>query len=265
MYSFTHAIVGICLSILLVLEMPFVIVGALISDTDYLFGVEHRGAFHSLIFGIAIFLILYYKSGKRPSFSFMIGYLSHLALDSLTPMGISLLWPLAYNFSFNIAPSSDAVVNLGIIIISGILIFNKDYIMDLLSHIPPKRVQKSTFGFFGLFFLVLLIFGTKSVQGCEGVYVLMEDLLSNQDFYDGQEMITNGTICSDIRSYRSSAGNFYQIFDLCSGNYSIVVWKLQAVQSSDISENDNVNICGTFTLEYTDPEINYIKYVTANG
>ena len=64
MYSFTHAIVGICISILLVLDLPFVVVGSLISDTDYLFGVEHRGAFHSLLFGIIISLILYYKPEK---------------------------------------------------------------------------------------------------------------------------------------------------------------------------------------------------------
>jgi inner membrane protein len=55
---------------------------------------KHRGPFHSLLamifFMIILFLItpnLYYL------LALMIGYLSHLFFDSLTPKGIPLLWP----------------------------------------------------------------------------------------------------------------------------------------------------------------------------
>lgn len=265
MYSFTHVMVGICLSLLLVLDLPFVVVGSLISDTDYLFQIEHRGAFHSIIFGLVIAVILYYKLGKRSSFSFFIGFFSHLALDSLTPMGVSLLWPLPYNFSFNLFSSGDAVANLGIILVSGILILNRNYIIDFLSSIPPEKIRSYTFGFMAVFSIVLLVFGTRSIRGCEGVYVSISDLIGDMDTYDGREVVTNGTICSGIRAYYSSSGNRYQIFDLCGGNTSLVVWKLHGISSSDINENDKINICGTFTLEYTEPEINYVKYVVVEG
>ena len=180
-------------------------------------------------------------------------------------MGIALLWPLPYNFSFNLASSGDVVANLGIILVSGILILNKNFIIDHLSKISPKKVRKTTFGVIGIFFIVLLIFGAKSVSGCEGEYITIGGLLNDMDSYDEIQVVTNGTICSSVRNYKSSSGNFYQIFDLCDDNSSLVIWKLQNVQSSDLNENDNVNICGTFTLEYTDPEINYVKYVIVNG
>ena len=55
---------------------------------------RHRGVIHSLfvmiIFGIILLLIkpnLYYL------LAFIIGYFSHLMLDSLNPKGITLFWP----------------------------------------------------------------------------------------------------------------------------------------------------------------------------
>ena len=55
---------------------------------------RHRGVIHSIfimmIFGIMLIIItpnLYYL------LAFVIGYLSHLMLDSLTPKGVPLFWP----------------------------------------------------------------------------------------------------------------------------------------------------------------------------
>ncbi len=54
---------------------------------------KHRGFFHSLFFGLLLFMILLLaKIGFH--FEFAVGYFSHLLLDSLSPQGIQFFWPL---------------------------------------------------------------------------------------------------------------------------------------------------------------------------
>lgn len=68
------------------------LIGSKVKVLSFIF--KHRGVIHSIftmmIFGIILLIItpnLYYL------LAFVIGYLSHLMLDSLTPKGIPLLWP----------------------------------------------------------------------------------------------------------------------------------------------------------------------------
>ena len=58
------------------------------------FTVGHRGIFHSLLFGLitAYLLISLDRSG---ALGFLIGYFSHLLLDSATPAGIMWLFPVS--------------------------------------------------------------------------------------------------------------------------------------------------------------------------
>ncbi len=60
---------------------------------------NHRGIIHSLFAGIAFFvmiLVATYNFGISTvySYAFLLGYLSHLFLDSLNPSGIAWLAPL---------------------------------------------------------------------------------------------------------------------------------------------------------------------------
>ncbi len=65
----------------------------------------HRGVFHSLLaavaFGLAFFLYLHFKARAYMflAFPFVLGYISHLLLDALTPGGVPFLWPLKFRFS----------------------------------------------------------------------------------------------------------------------------------------------------------------------
>jgi inner membrane protein len=58
------------------------------------FAFRHRGIIHSIlimaVFGI---ILLIFTSNLYYLLAFIIGYLSHLMLDSLTPKGIPLFWP----------------------------------------------------------------------------------------------------------------------------------------------------------------------------
>lgn len=56
--------------------------------------VGHRGIFHSLILGLAI-SYAFFAINISLAIGFLIGYVSHLVLDSLTPAGIMWLFPLS--------------------------------------------------------------------------------------------------------------------------------------------------------------------------
>jgi inner membrane protein len=112
----THFVAGLAAGLLVTTEPAALIVSgvsALIPDIDIptskvgraspvvstivniAFG--HRGLFHSLLAtGLAYLLVL--KLFPAYSIYFLVGYLSHLMLDCLTPAGVPLLWPIPFRF-----------------------------------------------------------------------------------------------------------------------------------------------------------------------
>ena len=110
----THALFGILVWFLLALfiEMPlfvlgFALLGSIFVDVDsrgskigrrlwflsWIF--KHRGIVHSLVGCVFVSLIVGVFN-LWAGFGFFIGYVSHLVLDVLTPMGIRLFWPLKF-------------------------------------------------------------------------------------------------------------------------------------------------------------------------
>lgn len=112
----THFVAGLAAGMLITTEPVAVIVSgvsALLPDIDtptskvgraspvistiinITFG--HRGLFHSLLAAGLIYLLV---SKFFPAYSIycLVGYLSHLLLDCLTPSGVPLLWPIPYRF-----------------------------------------------------------------------------------------------------------------------------------------------------------------------
>jgi inner membrane protein len=57
--------------------------------------VRHRGFFHSLVGGLFLSLIIGAFS-LWAGFGFFVGYVSHLVMDSFTPMGVVLFWPFKF-------------------------------------------------------------------------------------------------------------------------------------------------------------------------
>ena len=69
------------------------------------FMVGHRGVTHSLLAvlgGIAALVMLGFDGWAAP---LVIGYLSHLAADALTPSGVPLLWPWKQRFGIGLCPT----------------------------------------------------------------------------------------------------------------------------------------------------------------
>ncbi|HSU73182.1 MAG TPA: metal-dependent hydrolase [Candidatus Binatia bacterium] len=115
----THLAIGILLGLLLLpfISVPSVFVflllisiGALLPDIDHEHSTmnricpvtrivptffKHRGFFHS-IFPPALLLAIFWYFGENfVGLSLTLGYLSHLLSDSLTRMGVNLLYPVS--------------------------------------------------------------------------------------------------------------------------------------------------------------------------
>lgn len=118
MKTATHALFGVSLVLQLYIMFPslqsysplifgliLAFIGSTIPDLDHpanpgliSFISKHRGWTHS-IFGAIVFTVLFGYLFMSYNFSFsyvlpfFIGYISHLALDSLTPTGVKWYWP----------------------------------------------------------------------------------------------------------------------------------------------------------------------------
>lgn len=93
----THIAVGVAVTLPIILNYHPVIswvgiVGSIVPDFDFLFGIEHRTITHSLI-AITISTIFIYLFNANVAAIFAINYCIHLVLDSFTIMGIPLLYP----------------------------------------------------------------------------------------------------------------------------------------------------------------------------
>lgn len=71
--------------------------------------VGHRGITHSLIAVVAGIVALALLGTGWIAAPVIVGYLSHLAADSLTPSGVPLLWPNRRRFTFNLCRTGSIV------------------------------------------------------------------------------------------------------------------------------------------------------------
>ena len=263
MIGFTHAIIAIAIALILSLDAAFFVIGALLPDVDFLMNISHRGPLHSLLFAAIIYLVVRYRIGKRESMAIALGVFTHLILDSMTYMGIQLLFPLSDMFSFRLTSSSNEVANLSIIVASLVIWLNQGNITKNLSKFKSKNIRFGIYAIILLWIITLTFFGRIYYQRVE-----MNQLLSEPNIWDGKLVSLAGTICSDIEIRESSSGNKFQIFDLCYENDKIVVWKIDYIETSNLEISQNIQIEGTFTLDYVEtsgPELNFIQGVQIIG
>lgn len=79
--------------------------------------VGHRGVTHSLLAvlaGVLIVAVVGWHGLNGLAGPVVVGYLSHLAADSLTPSGVPLLWPSRRRFTLNLC-STGSIMELGIV------------------------------------------------------------------------------------------------------------------------------------------------------
>lgn len=66
------------------------ILGSIISFT-----FKHRGIFHSVFMAMLLFAVTYFLWKPYYAFAVLIGYLTHLLGDIITPMGIQIFYPFS--------------------------------------------------------------------------------------------------------------------------------------------------------------------------
>ncbi len=58
---------------------------------------KHRGIFHSFFLYFSVFLMVSYVWNNYYAWAILVGYFAHVVGDGMTPMGVTLFYPL-YNF-----------------------------------------------------------------------------------------------------------------------------------------------------------------------
>ena len=99
--------------------------------------VGHRGVTHSalaVLAGLAVLAVIGMGGLLAPV---VVGYLSHLFADSLTPSGVPLLWPSRRRFSFNLCRTGSVteIVLVAAIVAAGGWATGID-----LSHLPRPHL-----------------------------------------------------------------------------------------------------------------------------
>ena len=115
MMGYAHALFGVGLaSLLLGKHDPlwttvFAYAGSRVPDLDLKY--KHRKLLHNL-FSMILLTSIVYTLWPSHALAFLIGYLSHLALDLVTVGGVWLLWPLSKRaFKLGLCKSSSWVAN----------------------------------------------------------------------------------------------------------------------------------------------------------
>jgi inner membrane protein len=253
----THVMLGMALSEALMLQPLISVLGSFIPDIDYLIGIAHRTITHSLIFLVISCFLVYKIKDKKIAFAFLIGIASHFIIDSLTPMGIPLLYPLTNTYySFNILNWDDLSSNLGLILASVLIILYKNKIHEFFYSLKKGRALLGVNLFIIAWFSVLFFF---PVSACAKELSSISNVLSS--IPSETQVLINGTICSSIRIYNSTKNNTYQIFTVCDKLSNITVWKGIWIKENNLSQSDNVKVCGLITRAYDTPEIYYVTSV----
>lgn len=131
MISVTHFVFGLGLAYILDRRLVTASAFALVPDFDvafnFLYPFVHRGIMHSIL-AATIFtgLVYTYTEDRLSAESCFLGYISHLALDTLTPSGVPVLFPLSNIFSLSLTYASSLKFNSAIIAFSlGLMIVKK--------------------------------------------------------------------------------------------------------------------------------------------
>lgn len=100
----THLAGGALLTTAIVMYTPisiipslFGLIGSTLPDWDYRLGFKHRGISHSLLSPLILGLFAYFLNSSF-GFIFICNYILHIAMDSLTKMGVPIFAPFNWRY-----------------------------------------------------------------------------------------------------------------------------------------------------------------------
>jgi inner membrane protein len=102
----THLLVGAAVTIPFIswsnaLIIPVALIGSIVPDIDFKFGIKHRTITHSLMC-LLITSMAFLSVDVSLGILWLVNYSLHLFLDSLTLMGVPLFYPYKKYYGFKI-------------------------------------------------------------------------------------------------------------------------------------------------------------------
>jgi inner membrane protein len=247
--ALTHAVFAWLLAVVFQLNPIITILAALVPDAEYILGTVHRGPLHSLLIMVPLAALTYFYDREKGE-AVSAGVFSHLFLDSLTKMGVPLFYPLINKY-YSLYFYDTNNLNWIVIAFSLAVLFNAKKLFE-------KEVSKKVMLIIGIcWFLVLLILGSSSAMFAH----CPETLTQLNSLVPGEYFTVQGIICSEVKNYTSQSGNNYQDFQICADNDSVRIFKLHAVETSELAYGDSVKLCGEYTSDYGG-EINYVQWIS---
>ncbi len=269
MMPIVHAIFAYALSYFSGSYAFFTIIGSILPDIDTLFTrypEMHRTFFHTPAAGIAASIVLFYLVRNRKiAASFLMGWFSHLTIDTLTVTGVMWKYPFSEQyFSTAMFRSADIASNFIIIfascfaIVFAVLFSRKK--MNVLKKYIRSMENKHDSGalvvLFSIIMLGLALFLIPSAGEFPKIEnsILISKLLEQSDVYDGKYVTVAGSI-KEITENFTSRGAIFQIFVLNDGTGSIRVYKSEFVRPGIISPGDGLVASGLFSMDRGFPEL----------
>lgn len=263
-----HAIFAYALSYFSGAYAFFAITGAILPDVDTLFTPYreiHRAFLHTPIAGIALTVVLYYLiRNKKIAASFLMGWVSHLFLDTLTVTGIMWKYPFSTDYfttasfrSIDIIPNF-AVISFSILSIMAAILFSRKRMKALKRYIHSAEAKSE--GGFAVLALAFLMVASGMLLASERDgfpkiedSVLISKLLQQQGRYDGK-YVTIAGYAKGVDNY-TSRGVGYQVLLVDDGSGSIRVYKSGLVPPSPINAGDEIIASGLFSTDRRIPEL----------
>lgn len=120
MQDVTHLLFALALAYVLDLPVVYAMIGGLLPDADLLLvawlPITHRGIMHTPFFTGFAAAALYLVSNRRAvAAALAVGMLSHLYLDTLTPLGVRWLYPVTMEqFTLDVVRATNPAANIAI-------------------------------------------------------------------------------------------------------------------------------------------------------
>lgn len=269
MMPIVHAIFAYALSYFSGAYAFFAVIGSILPDLDVMFTRYpeiHRTFFHTPVAGFAITIVLFYLiRNRKVAASFLMGWFSHLLLDTLTITGVMWKYPFSEQyFSTGMFRSIDLISNLSIVSLSifSIIIavlFSRKRMNTLKKYIRSMENNRDSSVVVVLFLVAILGFVLIFVPPVNEFpkienSILVSKLLEQRDMYDGQYVTIAGDVGVITENF-TSRGVIFQIFMLDDGTGSLQVYKSEFVKPDRINQGDDLVVSGLFSTDRGIPEL----------
>ncbi len=272
MLMLVHALFGTSIAYLAGFPLLFAFIGSILPDFDGLWAAQaelHRQWFHTPLAGliIAAAVFAYFKfrknnGAKAMTFSFLLGWLSHLLIDTTTVFGIMWTYPLGTYYTTGWFRSIETLPNIAISVLSlaifavAFVIKNPKKFRLTLPRMKMANCQKASI-IFALMLLFLFAFARPKSQFPIGPETEIGQLLENTNSYSEKFVTVQGVVTDIAESYEAKSGNAYQQFYLGSleDNDRILIFKFVGMEPATIEIGDALVVSGKFTTQYGESEI----------